>query len=161
MHYPCLELDLGSSYLILPKIFICFSAVKTKDDDDFEVIPIPDCFDLEVPFEMVENNLEVKKEKEDIVEVKGVTEVTTSTESLSTASENLIRKELTSMVAHTVPVSASVQQSTAQLSDRLVQLGFANRTKNKQLLELHNNDIEQVLQIVFEDNNVDWAAARH
>ena len=65
------------------------------------------------------------------------------------------------MVAHTVPVSASVQQSTAQLSDRLVQLGFGNRTKNKQLLELHNNDIEQVLQIVFEDNNVDWAAARH
>ena len=147
--------------LILPKIFICFSAVKTKDDDDFEVIPIPDCFDLEVPFEMVENNLEVKKEKEDIVEVNGVKEVTTSPQSLSTASENLIRKELTSMVAHTVPVSASVQQSTAQLSDRLVQLGFGNRTKNKQLLELHNNDIEQVLQIVFEDNNVDWAAARH
>merc|ERR1712217_22367 len=73
---------------------------------------------------MVENNLEFKKEKEDIVEVNGVKEVTTSPQSLSTASDNLISKELTSMVAHTVPVSASVQQSTAQLSDRLVQLGL-------------------------------------
>jgi len=51
---------------------------EETDEEDFEVIPVPDCFNLEVPFEVVEkelnNNLEETEEEEqedgELIDVK-------------------------------------------------------------------------------------------
>ena len=60
-----------------------------------------------------------------------------------------------------IPLSPSPLISIADHVEKLVKLGFGNRDQNRKLLEMHNNDIEKVLEIVFEDNKTDWAALRH
>ena len=102
---------------------------KKKDEDDFEVIPIPSCFDLDVPFEFIDGLKTGELEEEE--------------------SKN-----------QQVPL---ILQSTLNQNpmEELVKMGFGNRVQNKRLLDLHNNDIEKVLKVVFEENQVDWAGMRH
>jgi len=42
-------------------------ALNSKKDEDFEVIPVPDCFNLDVPFEIVtnDNKGETEEDEED------------------------------------------------------------------------------------------------
>lgn len=104
---------------------------KKEDEDDFEVIPIPSCFDLDVPFELIDGLKTGELEKE----------------------EATIKKQQAPLI-----LQSTLNQNPME---ELVKMGFGNRVQNKRLLDLHNNDIEKVLQVVFEENQVDWAGMRH
>jgi len=45
----------------------------------------------------------------------------------------------------------------------LIEMGFANRTKNQRLLTENNNDLNKVIEWLTNDNNEDaeWFAHRH
>ena len=103
---------------------------KKNYEDDFEVIPIPSCFDLDVPFELIDGLKTGELEKE----------------------ENSKNKQVPLILQTTLDQNPM---------EELVKMGFGNRDQNKRLLDLHNNDIEKVLQVVFEENQVDWAGMRH
>ena len=128
---------------------------KKNYEDDFEVIPIPACFDLDVPFEMV-NELKTEEPKED--------KISKNEPTVSNCKANAeFDFETVNKILETDKVAVAITslQSTQDTIEQLVKMGFGNRDQNKRLLDLHNNDIEKVLQIVFEENQVDWAGMRH
>lgn len=44
----------------------------------------------------------------------------------------------------------------------LIEMGFANRAKNKRLLKEHNNDLAKVIDLLARDNeDSDWFNYRH
>ena len=113
------------------------SQQSSKETDEFEVIPIPACFDLEVPFEIVDNK-------------DGGQEL-----------QNMKRRE--NVEVETPLKKADLQKASVENEpiEKLVKLGFADRAKNLRLLELHQHDLETVVKKLYEENNLDWAAIRH
>jgi len=134
----------------------------TEEEDEFEVIPIPSCFDLEVPFELIDkdNKDEINDEEDEEEQVEQLSLLDKAAISVDSYNENekFIEK---SLEIGPISLSPSPQISLTDHVEKLVKLGFGNRDQNRQLLELHNNDIEKVLEIVFEDNSSRWAALRH
>ena len=119
---------------------------QSKESEEFEVIPIPACFDLEVPFEIVDNQsgdqelCDMRKKDVRDTPLKKATQ------------EKVVVEE------KTVAISLPTQ---TQNIEKLVKLGFADRAKNLRLLELHQDDFEKVVKKLYEENNLDWAAIRH
>lgn len=152
-------------------------ALNSKKDDDFEVIPVPDCFNLDVPFEIVTNNkngVEEEDEEEDlhdyVYEEREQDEKSPVTALEELASVGLVSvgqtniaeivdklEELESRAKPNIKVVTELPQHV----ERLVQLGFANREENRKLLQHHGNDIEKVLERIYKDRCGDWASARH
>jgi len=125
---------------------------KKNYDDDFEVIPIPSCFDLDVPFELIEDTMK-SREPEKVA-------ISLNQQTVSAKSEFDTVKRI--MEADAV-IDPTIIQPTLEKNpmDELVKMGFGNRDQNKRLLDLFNNDTEKVLKVIFEENQVDWAGMRH
>jgi len=119
---------------------------KQLKEDEFEVIPIPACFDLEVPFEMVEN----QTSDQELVDMKTKLQVVKNEDTKIDSDKPKVAKKV-------VPVTLTSSENL----EKLVKLGFADRAKNLQLLELHQHDMEKVLEKLYDENNTDWAAIRH
>merc|ERR1719219_3231058 len=154
-------------------------ALNSKKDEDFEVIPIPvpDCFNLEVPFEIVAVNDPVTEdagEEEDSEEEEVTDNIyggkENQDESPTNALEELASAGLVSVgqthVAEIVDKLEEVKTmkvvtAMPEYVDRLVSLGFADREENKKLLVRHQNDIHKVLDGIYEERGADWASARH
>ena len=158
-------------------------ALNSTKEEDFEVIPVPDCFNLEVPFEIVNtDNKSVteevdnecdeedindyvfkEKEKEEEGPINALEELATA--GLVSVGQTHVAEmvdRLEEMAAR--PGAGHHSKALAALPehvDRLVQLGFANREENMKLLQLHSNDIEKVLDGMYTDRCGDWASARH
>ena len=45
--------------------------------------------------------------------------------------------------------------------DQLIEMGFANRDLNKELLQKHNNDVEAVVVEIIQNADNDWHQNRH
>jgi hypothetical protein len=43
----------------------------------------------------------------------------------------------------------------------LLEMGFANRRRNQQLLEKHNYDMDRVIQELIQENDNEWSNSRH
>ena len=130
---------------------------KKNYDDDFEVIPIPSCFDLDVPFELIEDAVE-SRELEKEASTSSLNQQTATT--AETEFDTAIVKRI--MEADTVIVPTIIQPDLGKSPmEELVKMGFGNRDQNKRLLDLFNNDTEKVLKVMFEENQVDWAGMRH
>merc|ERR1712130_49237 len=138
------------------------------DDDDFEVIPVPACFNLDVPFEIVDednpsltistesesnsstNNHESDEELIEIAPVKNSLEEAKAAVDL--IKDKLERSSLTQPKIDTSP-SASIE--------RLVELGFANRDENKKLLKQNDYNLDKVLEKLYNNHGNAWAEKRH
>merc|ERR1712062_134656 len=155
-------------------------ALNSKKDEDFEVIPIPvpDCFNLEVPFEIVAVNdstvTEGAKEDDDNEEDDVTDNIYAREEKQDenpiNALEELASAGLVSVgqthIAEIVDKLEDVKTmkvvtAMPEYVDRLVLLGFADREENKKLLVRHQNDMDKVLEGIYEERGRDWAAARH
>ena len=156
-------------------------ALNSPKDEDFELIPIPvpDCFNLEVPFEIVAptDNTTVTEDagEEDDSEEEDVTNNVygrkeNQEESPINALEELASAGLVSVgqnhMAEIVDKLEEVKTmkvvtAMPECVDRLVMLGFADREENKKLLVRHQNDIDKVLEGIYEERGRDWASARH
>ena len=154
-------------------------ALNSKKDEDFEVIPIPmpDCFNLEVPFEIVPANESTATEdgEEDENEDDEVTDniygrkenqderPTNALEELASAGLVSIGQTQIAEIVDKLEEVRTVKVVTAmpEYVDRLVQLGFADREENKKLLVRHQNDINKVLEGIYQERGRDWASARH
>ena len=155
-------------------------ALNSKKDEDFEVIPIPvpDCFNLEVPFEIVavndstvtEGAVEDDDNEEDDVTDNIYAREEKQDENPINALEELASAGLVSVgqthIAEIVDKLEDVKTmkvvtAMPEYVDRLVLLGFADREENKKLLVRHQNDMDKVLEGIYEERGRDWAAARH
>ena len=155
-------------------------ALKSAKEEDFEVIPIPDCFNLEVPFEIVEEDnksvakqVEEEEDGEDLQDYvfnekeEKVERPINALEEL--AAVGLVSVGQTNMAEivdkleelETRRTDSNIVKVLPDNVDRLVQLGFANREENLKLLSVHDNDVEKVLDTMFRDRCGDWASARH
>jgi len=45
--------------------------------------------------------------------------------------------------------------------DQLVEMGFADRRRNQQLLERYGADMQRVIQELIDEDGNDWHATRH
>jgi len=118
------------------------------DEDEFELIPVPPCFNLEVPFEIVEptipeKEISIKTTKDEVI-VKTLQEAR-SKESIFT--EKLIDAKF--------DISPNVQ------IEKLVELGFANRDENRKLLHENGNNLDTVLNMLCKDHVNNWTQKRH
>ena len=61
------------------------------------------------------------------------------------------------------PIFNSLQSEYPSLdsADRLISMGFANRSLNNKLLNKHNDDINKVIEELLARNENDWASHRH
>jgi len=61
------------------------------------------------------------------------------------------------------PTSAPLKFDTSPSAsiERLVELGFANRDENKKLLKKNDNNLEKVLEKLYNDCGAKWADKRH
>lgn len=163
------------------------SLESTEAEDEFEVIPIPDCFNLEVPFEIVDSLKPTEKpadETEKTQENEGDTEENKSSQ-IDVKKENigsekecpksvvgssleeamvaveLVKEKLGSGSRSTTPASMRCQAAAEEASvAHLVQLGFANRSENQRLLRKHGQDLEQVVRSLSQSTG-GWAEKRH
>merc|ERR1712152_25522 len=115
---------------------------EREEEEEFEVIPIPSCFDLEVPFELIdkENKQELNdnEDEEEPIKQLSVFAKTDITVDSFKESEKFIEKSFERVP---IPLSPSLLISIADHIEKLVKLGFGNRDQNRKLLEIHNNDI--------------------
>jgi len=142
-----------------------------KEVDDFEVIPIPmpDCFNLEVPFEIVTEGAGEDAEEDEVTDnIYGRTG--NQEESPINALEELASAGLVSVgqthIAEIVDQMEEVKTEKVltalpEYVDRLVTLGFGDREENKKLLVRHQNDIAKVLEGLYEERGRDWTTLRH
>merc|ERR1711962_551020 len=153
---------------------------NSETEEEFEVIPVPDCFNLEVPFEIVDKSLEKElnnndtddeeddeEEEQDEDEEEGEEEEESGEEVKSPLEEALVavklvqeklekEKEVSSILN-----KISVESQEAALVQRLVDIGFANRAENIKMLRQNDNDIEKVLREYFVMAGTSWAEQRH
>merc|ERR1719499_2406849 len=136
---------------------------KDEDgDDDFEVIPVPACFNLDVPFEIVDvdtsdlisSAASESNHSEEIVIEKN--EVKNSLEEAK-AAVDLITDKLERCSSS----SSKIDTSSAASIERLVELGFANRDENKKLLKQNDYNLDKVLEKLYNNHGNAWAEKRH
>jgi len=140
---------------------------EVKEDEDFEVIPIPDCFNLEVPFEVVEKEEYVvndedinNNEGEDEDEVEKVCESPKEADFLTEAvvavrkvQEMLNQEKVANLTLEVLDEDVTVE--------KLVDMGFANRDQNVKLLRQNGQDLETVIKKLCSDNSGSWIEKRH
>ena len=63
----------------------------------------------------------------------------------------------------TPPTQSSIPSAPRVLTpmDQLIEMGFANRDLNKELLQKHNNDVEAVVVEIIQNADNDWHQSRH
>jgi len=135
-----------------------------EDDDDFEVIPVPDCFNLDVPFEIVDDDKSVStqeekescKKDESSHDVDDKQSTKTSLEEAKEAVDLITEK----IERSTTPLKLKIEPLPSAV-ERLVELGFANRDENRKLLTQNGNNLEKVLDKLYEDRGSKWAENRH
>jgi len=142
-----------------------------KEDDDFEVIPVPACFNLDVPFELIEDEKDGTDATESSDESESVTTSTTSnspTEHAATENTKSLLEEAKDAVdvirdklGKTTTVQLKFDASQTASVERLVELGFANRDENIKLLRESGNNLEKVLDKLYNDRGAKWAEKRH
>jgi len=162
------DFDLLASEVNTLTIETISSEDDKEDDDDFEVIPVPACFNLDVPFEIVEDDKlysTCSEDKESMTSTKAVefeeiviqkSPIKNSLEEAK-AAVTLIRDKLERSNSTPVKIDTS---PTASI-ERLVELGFANRDENKKLLKQNDNNLEKVLEKLYSDRGTQWAEKRH
>merc|ERR1719430_212897 len=145
----------------------------SETEEEFEVIPVPDCFNLEVPFEIVDKSLEKElnnnetDDDQDHDEEEGEEGEESGEEVKSPLEEALVavklvqeklekEKEVSSILN-----KISLESQEAALVQRLVDIGFANRAENIKMLRQNDNDIEKVLREYFVLAGTSWAEQRH
>merc|ERR1712080_116242 len=127
---------------------------EESEEEDFEVIPFPHCFNLEVPFEVVEDAVEPTEEEEEEEEEED--EATAAVErrgnpleealvAVRVVQEKLDNERRVSSILDNLSEAAVEAASVEQLVD----LGFANRAENIKLLRQSGNDMEKVLKKLF------------
>merc|ERR1719499_2573481 len=138
--------------------------LPVKQNDDVEVIPVPDCFNLDVPFEIVDGDKSVptQEEKKNYKEDESphdVNDKKSSKTSLEEAKEaiDLITEKIE---RSTTPLKIKIEPLPSAV-ERLVELGFANRDENRKLLTQNENNLEKVLDKLYDDRGSNWAENRH
>jgi len=167
------EFDLLASEVDTLTIETIGSDDDKEDDDDFEVIPVPACFNLDVPFEIVEDGT---SEVESSDETESITSTKTSennedelllavTNKASTKTPLEEAKDAVDLIRDKLERSSIVQPkfdtSPSASVERLVELGFANRDENRKLLKQNGNNLEKVLEKLYNDRGTKWAEKRH
>ncbi|XP_041374804.1 next to BRCA1 gene 1 protein-like [Gigantopelta aegis] len=61
----------------------------------------------------------------------------------------------------TPPAETSPPPPSDEPMGRLIEMGFANRPRNTELLAKYENDLDRVLQELLHENDNDWASRRH
>eukprot|EP00090_Calanus_glacialis_P013468 TRINITY_DN2213_c0_g1_i1.p1 TRINITY_DN2213_c0_g1~~TRINITY_DN2213_c0_g1_i1.p1 ORF type:complete len:895 (-),score=298.45 TRINITY_DN2213_c0_g1_i1:482-3166(-) len=162
------DFDLLASEVNTLTIETITSDDEKEDDDDFEVIPVPACFNLDVPFEIVEDDQSCSTssdEEESSTSTKtfdsdevviGKLPIQTSLEEAK-AAVNLVRDKLERSSSTQLKIDTAPTASV----ERLVELGFANRDENKKLLKQNDNNLEKVLEKLYSDRGSKWAEKRH
>merc|ERR1712198_355048 len=144
----------ASSFDLLATEIDSLSIETNKFEEEFEVIPVPACFDLETPFEIVDNEKEFElkavEKKNEIFIIESKEEKIESQKVLDEI-EEVDESER----------STSVHSSISDQVEKLISLGFGDRGQNRKLLEIHHNDFDKVSDILFEKNQSDWASLRH
>ena len=59
------------------------------------------------------------------------------------------------------PQPEPANQTPATPMETLIEMGFADRQLNKQLLEKHNNDLDKVVQDLIQSSDSNWNENRH
>merc|ERR1711994_773761 len=155
----------------------------SKEDDDFEVIPLPDCFNLEVPFELIdqresegEGNNKVNSVDEGGKSEKAAEEDSKKPLEEAIAAVRLLEEKLGSSKGVQLPsipndldiwlepkalrVGTLNDNDERKAVSQLVEIGFANRDENLKLLRKNGGDINKVLQSLCKDQAT-WAEKRH
>merc|ERR1719204_877032 len=142
----------------------------SEEDDDFEVIPLPDCFNLEVPFELIDQG-ESEGEgnnKVNSVDVGGTKSQKAAEEDSkkpleeAIAAVRLLEEKLSGSKGVQLPsipndldiwlepkalrVGTLNDNDERKAVNRLVEIGFANREENLRLLRKNGGDVNKVLQ---------------
>merc|ERR1719356_595441 len=60
----------------------------------------------------------------------------------------------------TTPLKINIEPLPSAV-ERLVELGFANRDENRKLLTQNENNLEKVLDKLYDDRGSNWAENRH
>jgi len=130
---------------------------RDDSEDDFEVVPVPSCFNLDIPFEIVEQEESERKAEENI-----------PTEQLKNDSFECSlydKKDIAEAATKIDLVVANNDEETIsnpmENVQQLVDLGFANREENLQLLKLNNNCLDKVLSHLVKSCGNNWAGNRH
>merc|ERR1712029_886226 len=91
---------------------------KKNYDDDFEVIPIPSCFDLDVPFELIEDDVESRELEKEASSLNLQTVTTAETEFDTAIMKRIVE-------ADTVIVPTIIQPDLGKSPvEELVKMGF-------------------------------------
>lgn len=81
---------------------------------------------------------------------------------LPTVNQSIASSTTIQLASPSAPsLSFSSQYSSLDNSERLISMGFANRSLNKKLLNKHNDDINKVIEELLRKNDNDWASNRH
>merc|ERR1712131_110481 len=147
----------ASSFDLLATEIDSLSIETNKFEEEFEVIPVPACFDLETPFEIVDDEKEFELKA---VEKKNEIVIIESKEEKIESEKVLDEIEEIEEVDESER-STSVHSSISDKVEKLISLGFGDRDQNRKLLEIHHNDFDKVSDILFEKNQSDWASLRH
>jgi len=154
------------------------------EEDDFEVIPLPDCFNLEVPFELIDQGESEGKgnNKVNSVDVGGTKSQKSAEEDSKKPLEEaieavrLLEEKLSGSKGVQLPsipndldiwlepkalrVGTLHDNEERKAVSQLVEIGFANRDENLRLLRNNGGDINKVLQSLCNDQAT-WAEKRH
>merc|ERR1719167_364444 len=156
----------------------------SEEEDDFEVIPLPDCFNLEVPFELIDQG-EPEGEgnnKVNSVDVGGTKSQKSAEEDSKKPLEEaieavrLLEEKLSGSKGVQLPsipndldiwlepkalrVGTLHDNEERKAVSQLVEIGFANRDENLRLLRNNGGDVNKVLQSLCTDQAT-WAENRH
>eukprot|EP00092_Neocalanus_flemingeri_P015450 GFUD01016726.1.p1 GENE.GFUD01016726.1~~GFUD01016726.1.p1 ORF type:complete len:171 (+),score=62.46 GFUD01016726.1:78-590(+) len=160
------DFDLLASELDLLTIEPVGSDKDGGENDEFEVIPLPACFNLDIPFDSSDGKFR-KKEIELINSTKTseVNKIVIEKPSKKAQNEKVKDAVYSTPDPDKLEISSLVQlkfdASPSASVERLVELGFANREENKRLLNQNGNNFEKVLEKLYNDRGTKWAEKRH
>merc|ERR1719471_1513906 len=179
-----LSLDDSKTTLEVDSVPISDKGGEDSEDDDFEVIPLPDCFNLEVPFELIDQG-ESEGEgnnKVNSVDVGGTKSQKAAEEDSKKPLEEaieavrLLEEKLSGSKGVQLPsipndldiwlepkalrVGTLKDNEERKAVSQLVEIGFANREENLRLLRKNGGDMNKVLQSLSNDQAT-WAEKRH
>merc|ERR1711962_1539141 len=155
----------------------------SEEDDDFEVIPLPDCFNLEVPFELVDqgesegegsnkvNSIDVGEPSHKAAEEDSKKPLEEAIAAVRLLEEKLGGSKCVQLPSipndleiwlepKAVRVGTLNDNEERKAVSRLVEIGFANRDENLKLLRKNGGDLNKVLQSLCNDQAT-WAEKRH
>merc|ERR1712223_2049484 len=178
-----LSLNDSKTTLEVDSVTISDKGGEDSEEDDFEVIPLPDCFNLEVPFELVdqgesegEGNNKVNSIDVGEPSQKAAEEDSKKPLEEAIAAVRLLEEKLGGTKGVQLPsfpndleiwlepkalrVGTLHDNEEKKAVSQLVEIGFANRDENLRLLRKNGGDISKVLQSLCKDQAT-WAERRH